>query len=68
MQADSRTFRIFVSSTFADLVEERNALARAVFPRLRQLATRLGCRFQAVDLRWGVREEASLDQRSMKYA
>ena len=27
MQTDSRAFRIFVSSTFADLVEERNALA-----------------------------------------
>ena len=25
-----------------------------------------GCRFQAVDLRWGVREEAGLDQQTMK--
>jgi hypothetical protein len=25
-----------------------------------------GCRFQAIDLRWGVREEAALDQQTMK--
>jgi hypothetical protein len=34
----SRTFRIFVSSTFSDLKEERNALQEKVFPRLRELA------------------------------
>lgn len=30
-----KTFRIFVSSTFSDLKEERNALQKYVFPRLR---------------------------------
>ena len=25
-----------------------------------------GCRFQAIDLRWGVREEAALDQQTMR--
>jgi len=25
-----------------------------------------GARFQAIDLRWGVREEASLDQKTME--
>ena len=25
-----------------------------------------GCRFQALDLRWGVREEAALDQQTMR--
>ena len=27
---------------------------------------RHGCRFQAIDLRWGVREEAALDQQTMR--
>jgi len=48
----SRTFRIFVSSTFSDLKAERNALQERVFPRLRSLAESHGCCFQAIDLRW----------------
>jgi WD40 repeat protein len=66
MAQTSRTFRIFVSSTFSDLKAERNALQEKVFPRLRDLAVGHGCRFQAIDLRWGVSEEAALDQQTMK--
>ena len=66
MTQASRTFRIFISSTFSDLKAERNALQDRVFPRLRTLATTHGCRFQAIDLRWGVSEEAALDQQTMK--
>jgi hypothetical protein len=65
MAVTSRTFRIFISSTFGDLQEERNALQKKVFPELRDLCRRRGCRFQAIDLRWGVREEAALDQQTM---
>lgn len=43
--------RIFVSSTFSDLKEERNALQQYVFPRLRELCMRHGCRFQSIELR-----------------
>ncbi|MBU1712412.1 MAG: DUF4062 domain-containing protein [Proteobacteria bacterium] len=66
MPQASRTFRIFVSSTFGDLKEERNALQKRVFPKLRELCIQHGCRFQAIDLRWGVREEAALDQQTIK--
>jgi len=66
MALTSRTFRIFISSTFGDLQEERNSLQKNVFPRLRDLCRQHGCRFQAIDLRWGVREEAGLDQQTMK--
>ena len=65
MSQTSRTFRIFVSSTFSDLVAERNALQEYVFPRLRELCQQHGARFQAIDLRWGVSDEASLDQQAM---
>ena len=47
------TFRVFVSSTFSDLKEERNALQKNVFPELREFCRQHGCRFQAIDLRWG---------------
>jgi len=59
------TFRVFVSSTFSDLVAERNALQEHVFPRLRDYCHQRGARFQAIDLRWGVSEEAALDQQTM---
>ncbi len=65
MPQASRTFRLFVSSTFSDLKEERSALQKYVFPRLRELALAHSCRFQAIDLRWGVSEEAALDQQTM---
>ncbi len=61
----ARKFRVFLSSTFSDFTGERNALHRFVFPRLRDLALRHDARFQAIDLRWGVRDEAALDQRTM---
>jgi hypothetical protein len=60
-----RTFRVFVSSTFEDFKAERNALQQYVFPRLAELCARSNARFQAIDLRWGVSEEASLDQRAI---
>jgi hypothetical protein len=66
MAQTTRMFRIFVSSTFSDLKVERNALQKYVFPRLRELCTQHGCRFQAIDLRWGVGDEAGLDQQTMR--
>lgn len=65
MQHSVLTFRVFVSSTFSDLKAERDALQRDVFPRLREYCRKHGCRFQAIDLRWGVSEEAALDQQTM---
>jgi len=58
-------FRVFVSSTFADLAAERDALRHEVFPRLVELCASRGASFQPVDLRWGVSDEASLDQQAV---
>lgn len=65
MAASRQMFRLFVSSTFGDLTAERDALQERVFPRLRELCRQRGVRFQAIDLRWGVSQEAALDQRTM---
>lgn len=59
------TFRVFVSSTFSDLKAERNALQQNTFPRLRKYCAERNARFQAIDLRWGVSQEAALDQKTM---
>jgi len=45
---------------------ERDALHKTVFPKLRELCMEHGARFQAIDLRWGVRREAALDQKTMR--
>ena len=59
-------FRVFVSSTFGDLIAERNALQEKAFPELRKYCQERGARFQAIDLRWGVSQEAALDQQTMR--
>jgi hypothetical protein len=66
MPIATRTFRVLVSSTFEDLIEERKALQREVFPALRQLCKTHGARFQAIDLHLGVRNEAVLGQKMME--
>ena len=61
-----RTIRLFVSSTFSDMKAERDVLQADVFPRLKQLCLSNGLRFQPIDLRWGVPEEAAKDNRTMR--
>jgi WD40 repeat protein len=65
MPIANRTFRLFVSSTFSDMRAERRMLQETVFPRLKSLCESRGAGFQAVDLRWGVNEEAQLDHKTM---
>ena len=55
MPTATRSFRVFVSSTFEDLKEERGAIQHDVFPKLRTLRGQHGARFRSIDLRWGVR-------------
>ncbi len=53
--------RVFISSTFRDLQEEREHLVKKVFPEIRALCRERGVTFTDVDLRWGLtEEEASL--------
>lgn len=65
MLHDRPIFRVFVSSTFADFKAERDALLQHVFPKLAALTAEHGCRFQAVDLRWGVSWQAASAHRTM---
>ncbi len=59
------TFRVFFSSTFTDMVAECNFFQENTFSRLRQYCREKVASFQAIDLRWGVNSEASLDQQTM---
>lgn len=59
-------FRLFVSSTFVDFQHERAWLHNIVFPQIKQRCEEHGVDFQSVDLRWGVSQEAGLDQNTME--
>ena len=58
-------FRLFVSSTFEDMKLERDLLRQVVFPRISEFLSAKGHSFSAIDLRWGVSTESSLDHSTM---
>ena len=55
----SRTIRVFVSSTFRDMQAERDELVKRTFPQLRKLCDERHVVWSEVDLRWGITEEQS---------
>jgi tetratricopeptide (TPR) repeat protein len=59
--ADRREIRVFISSTFRDMQEEREELVKQVFPQLRRLCESRGVTWGEVDLRWGVPDEAKAE-------
>ncbi|KAL4232336.1 hypothetical protein ACF0H5_009907 [Mactra antiquata] len=57
----SKVVRIFTSSTFTDTKQERNMLMKYAYPRIKEHCRKIGYEFQVVDMRWGVRDEATDD-------
>ena len=55
----ARNIRIFISSTFKDLQAERNYLVDNIFPLLREMAAKRNVSLSEIDLRWGITEEES---------
>ena len=53
----SHELRIFISSTFRDLHDEREHLIKNVFPKVRALCRHRGIEFTEIDLRWGLTQE-----------
>jgi WD40 repeat protein len=60
----AKAFRLFVSSTFQDFGEERRLLQEQVFPALEAHCAAQGFGFRAIDMRWGVNDDAQLNQRT----
>jgi tetratricopeptide (TPR) repeat protein len=58
---NTRQIRVFISSTFRDMMEERDYLVKFIFPRLRRLCESRGVTWGEVDLRWGVTDEAAAE-------
>jgi hypothetical protein len=61
MATGSRVIRVFVSSTFRDMQEEREELIKHIFPQLRKLCESRGVVWGEVDLRWGITDEATAE-------
>lgn len=59
--ADRREIRVFISSTFRDMHEEREELVKQIFPQLRRLCESRGVTWGEVDLRWGGADEAKAE-------
>ncbi|KAJ0171169.1 hypothetical protein K1T71_013368 [Dendrolimus kikuchii] len=58
----SKIVRIFTSSTFTDTTMERNTLMSKCYPKIKDYCReKHGLEFQVVDMRWGVRDEATDD-------
>jgi tetratricopeptide (TPR) repeat protein/ABC-type dipeptide/oligopeptide/nickel transport system ATPase component len=56
---ENRQIRIFISSTFKDLKDERDYLIAKVFPSLRRYCEERDITLFELDLRWGITEEES---------
>jgi len=53
----TRNIRVFISSTFCDMQEERDILIKKIFPQLRKLCEERAVTWTEVDLRWGITDE-----------
>lgn len=65
MLNNSKLFRLFISSTFSDFQKEREILQTNIFPKIQEYCASNGYTFQPIDLRWGVSNEAQLDQKAL---
>jgi len=54
---ESRIIRVFISSTFRDMNQEREELVKHIFPQLRKICENRGVTWGEVDLRWGISDE-----------
>ena len=62
----NRRIRVFVSSTFRDMIEERDTLMTHTWPALRRLCQERHAEFVEVDLRWGIAESQSTRKETLK--
>ena len=52
-----KEYRIFISSTFKDMQQERDVIRNDVFPELEMFAKKYNIAISIIDLRWGINTE-----------
>ena len=63
---ESRIVRVFISSTFRDMIAERDKLMAHTWPQLRKLCRERQVELVEVDLRWCIAEEQSTRRETLK--
>jgi hypothetical protein len=59
LDAESRSIKLFISSTFTDFFQERDIIVKFVIPKLRRLCRERDLTLSLTDLRWGITTRAS---------
>lgn len=62
----NRRIRVFISSTFLDMIEERDELMTRAWPELRRFCRERHVELIEVDLRWGISEEQCNRKETLK--
>ena len=62
-----KSIRVFLSSTFIDMQEERDYLNRVIFPKFTIECQKRGVDFYPIDLRWGITESQSIDNKTIYF-
>ena len=57
----NNTIKIFISSTFREMISERDAIQQIVFTKIRFWGKKLGINIIPIDLRWGITESDILE-------
>ena len=61
-----RSIRVFISSTFLDMMQERDVLMTHTWPALRRICAERHVELVEVDLRWGISEQQSIRKETLK--
>jgi hypothetical protein len=61
-----RSIRVFISSTFRDMMDERDEMMTHTWPELRKFCAERHLELVEVDLRWGISEEQSIRNETLK--
>jgi len=62
----NRHLRIFISSTFRDMTQEREELVKYIFPKIRKIAKKRFVEVTEIDLRWGITQEQADSGETLK--
>jgi len=65
-ESQNRQIRVFISSTFRDMMAERDELMTQTWPALRKVCRERQVELVEVDLRWGIAEEQSTRKETLK--
>ena len=66
VSVENRCVRVFISSTFRDMMEERDALMSHAWPELRRFCLERQVELVEVDMRWGITEEQATWKETLK--